>query len=58
MLLLLIHATLQNPSDISIDQTRAVVIRCLMNYLGEKEEELFQEYNVSILNITECLLYL
>ncbi|KAG2467518.1 FMN2 protein, partial [Polypterus senegalus] len=27
------------------EQTRDVVLRCLVNYLGEKEEDLIQEYN-------------
>ncbi|KAI7790556.1 hypothetical protein IRJ41_005488 [Triplophysa rosa] len=37
-------ALLLNPER-NIDMTRAIVLRCLICYLGEKEDNLIQEYN-------------
>ncbi|CAM4427737.1 unnamed protein product [Leuciscus chuanchicus] len=39
-----IDPMLQNP-DKNIDMMRDVVLRCLICYLGEKEDDLIQEYN-------------
>lgn len=39
----------QNP-DKNIDMMRDVVLRCLIFYLGEKEDDLIQEYNASDYN--------
>ncbi|KAL1259010.1 hypothetical protein QQF64_009587 [Cirrhinus molitorella] len=40
----------------NIDETRDVVLRCLVNYLGEKEEDLIQEYNCDNEDFQQSLL--
>ncbi|KAL1263835.1 hypothetical protein QQF64_004190 [Cirrhinus molitorella] len=40
----------------NIDETRDVVLHCLVNYLGEKEEDLIQEYNCDNEDLQQSLL--
>ncbi|RXN21704.1 hypothetical protein ROHU_023953 [Labeo rohita] len=47
---------IQQTSHQNIEETRDVVLRCLVNYLGEKEEDLIQEYNCDNEDVQQSLL--
>ncbi|XP_029106664.1 uncharacterized protein LOC114912178 isoform X2 [Scleropages formosus] len=47
----------QNPGGVTIDQTREVVIRCLVHYLGEKDDDLIQEYHCAETDFQQDLMH-